>query len=67
MVSILDAIRRDGTLLPIEVVEASSEAYSHRLYHGRHRLAASIAVGFSLVSAVAVRDLNESKRAEGVA
>ncbi len=49
MVSVLDAICRDGMLPPIEVVEAISEAYSHRLYHGRHRLAASIAVGFSLI------------------
>jgi len=58
MVSVLDAIRCDGTLPPIEVVEAISDAYSHRLYHGRHRLAASIAVGFSLVPAVVVRDLD---------
>ena len=67
MVSVLDAIRRDGTLPPIEVAEAISDAYSHRLYHGRHRLAASIAVGFSLVPAVVVRDLHEIKRAEGMA
>jgi ParB-like chromosome segregation protein Spo0J len=67
MVSVLDAIRRDGTLPPIEVVEAISDAYSHQLYHGRHRLAASIAVGFSLVAAVVVRDLGEIKRAERVA
>jgi ParB-like chromosome segregation protein Spo0J len=65
MVSVLDAMRRDRTLPPIEVVEAISYAYSHRLYHGRHRLAASIAVGFSLVPAVVVRDLDEIKRAEG--
>jgi ParB-like chromosome segregation protein Spo0J len=64
MVSVLDAIRRDGTLPPIEVVETISDLYSHRLYHGRHRLAASIAVGFSLVPAVAVRDLDEIKREE---
>jgi len=67
MVSVLDAIRRDATLPPIEVVEAISDLYSHRLYHGRHRLAASIAVGFSLVPAVVVRDLDEIKRAEGMA
>ena len=67
MVSVLDAIRRAETLPPIEVVEVISDLYSHRLYHGRHRLAASIAVGFSLVPAVAVRDLDEIKRAEGMA
>ena len=67
MVSVLDAIRHDRTLPPIEVVEAISDLYSHRLYHGHHRLAASIAVGFSLVAAVAVCDLDEIKRAEGMA
>ena len=67
MVSVLDAIRHDRTLPPIEVVGAISNLYGHRLYHGRHRLAASIAVGFSLVPAVAVRDLDEIKRAEGMA
>ena len=67
MVSVLDAIRREGRLPPIEVVEAISDLYSHRLYHGRHRLAASIAVGFSLVPAVVVRGLDEIKRAEGMA
>jgi ParB-like chromosome segregation protein Spo0J len=64
MVSVLEAIRRDGTLPSIEVVEVISDAYSHRPYHGRHRLAASIAVGFSLVHAVVVRDLDEIKREE---
>jgi ParB-like chromosome segregation protein Spo0J len=67
MVSVLDAIRRETTLPPIEVVEPISDLYSHRLYHGRHRLAASIAVGFSLVPAVVVRGLDEIKRAEGMA
>jgi hypothetical protein len=67
MVSVLEAIRRDGTLPPIEVVEAISDLYGHRLYHGRHRLAASVAVGFSLIPAVVVRDLDEIERAEGMA
>ena len=67
MLSVLHAIRRNATLPPIEVVEAISDLYSHRLYHGRHRLAASIAVGFSLVPAVIVRDLDEIKRAEAMA
>ena len=67
MVSVLDAIRHHATPPPIEVVEAISDAYSHRLYHGRHRLAASIAVGFSLGPVVVVRDVDEFKRAEGMA
>jgi ParB-like chromosome segregation protein Spo0J len=67
MVSVPDAIRHDWTLPPIEVVEAISNLYGHRLYHGRHRLAASVAVGFSLVPAVIVRDLDEIKRAEAMA
>ena len=67
MVSLLDAIRHDRTLPPIEVVEAISDLYSHRLYHGRHWLGASIAVGFSLVPAVVVRDVDEIKRVEGMA
>jgi len=67
MVSVLDAIRHDRTLPPIEVLEAVSNLYGHQLYHGRHRLAASIAVGFSLVPAVIVRDLDEIKRAEAMA
>ena len=67
MLSVLDAIRRDATLPPIEVVEAISDLYSHQLYHGRHRLAASIAVGFSLVPAMLVRSMADIKRDEGTA
>ena len=67
MVNVLNAIRRDETLPPIEVVEEVSDLYSHRLYDGRHRLAASIAVGFSLVPAFIVRDLDEIKHAEAMA
>jgi hypothetical protein len=54
MVSVLEAIRLDVALPPIWVTEASD---GHVLYHGRHRLAASIAVSFSQVPAVIVRDL----------
>jgi ParB-like chromosome segregation protein Spo0J len=67
MVSVLTAIRRDRALPPIEVVEEIGDASSHRLYHGRHRLAASIAVGFSLVPVVIVRSTDEIKREEGMA
>src|ERR1700694_3692193 len=31
MVSVLDAVRREGTLPPIEVVESISDLYGHRL------------------------------------
>ena len=67
MVSIFDAFSRELALPPIEVVEASREGYRYWLYHGRHRLAASIAVGFSVVPAVIVRSLDEIKRSEGMA
>jgi hypothetical protein len=43
-----------------------SQGYVYALNHGRHRLAASIAVGFSLIPAVVVRSLDEIKRAEFV-
>jgi hypothetical protein len=55
MVSIFDAFSRELALPPIEVVEESREGYRYWLYHGRHRLAASIAVGFSVVPAVITR------------
>jgi hypothetical protein len=67
MVSVLTAIRRDLALPPIEVVEEIGDASSHRLYHGRHRLAASIAARFSLVPVVIVRSTDEIKREEGMA
>jgi hypothetical protein len=55
MVSVLEAIRLDVALPPIWVTEASDGPV---LYHGRHRLAAAIAVGFPAVPAVCVRDLH---------
>jgi hypothetical protein len=58
MVSVLEAIRLDAELPPIWITEAS-DGRGHVLYHGRHRLAASIAVGFPEVPAVIVRDLRE--------
>ena len=57
MVRVLKAIRLDRALPPIQVIEPSGEVRTHALYHGRHRLAASIAVGFSLVPTEIVRDL----------
>ena len=67
MISVLQAIRLDRALPPIEVTKTNRQDYVYALCHGRHRLAASIAVGFSLIPAVVVRSLNEIKRSEGMA
>jgi hypothetical protein len=45
---LFDAFSRELALPPIEVVEAKGKDYRYWLYHGRHRLAASIAVGFPI-------------------
>ena len=66
MVRVLRAIRLDRALKPIEVNKANGQGYTHALYHGRHRLAASIAVGYALVPAVVVRSMDEIKRSEGM-
>jgi hypothetical protein len=66
MVSVLTAIRRERALGPIQVTKANDQGYTHELYDGRHRLAASIAVGFPLVPAVIVSSLDEIKRSEGM-
>ena len=65
MVDVLTAIRLDHALPPIDVTRGDD--FTHTLYHGRHRLAASIAVGFALVPAVIVRSLDEIKRSERIA
>src|SRR5262249_56218264 len=67
MISVLQATRRARALPPIEVTKSNRQDYVYALCHGRHRLAASIAVGFSLIPAVVVRSLNEIKRSEGMA
>ena len=67
LVSVFDAFSRDLALPPIEVVDASKKGYRYWLHHGRHRLAASIAVGFLVVPAVIVRSLGEIKRSESMA
>ena len=64
MVSVLKAIRLDQALPPIEVTERDG---IYLLYHGRHRLAASISVDFALVPAVIVRTMDDIKRSEGMA
>jgi hypothetical protein len=53
MISVLQAIRLDHAM------RANDQDYTHALYHGRHRLAASIAVGFPLVPTVIRRHHNE--------
>jgi hypothetical protein len=65
MVSLFDAFSRELALPPIEVVEASRKGYRFWLHQGRHRLAASLAVGFSVIPAVIVR--TEIKRSESMA
>ena len=67
MISVLRAIRLDRAMSPIEVTKASGQGYTHALYHGYHRLAASIAVGYPLVPTVIRRHYGEIKRTEGVA
>ena len=59
MISVLRAIRLDRAMSPIEVTKASGQGYTHALYHGYHRLAASIAVGYPLVPTVIRRHHNE--------
>lgn len=49
MISMLRAIRLDRAMSPIDVIKANGQGYTHTLYHGCHRLAASIAVGYPLV------------------
>jgi hypothetical protein len=59
LISVLRAIRLDHAMSPIEVTKANEQDYTYALYHGRHRLAASIAVGFPLVPTVFRRHHNE--------
>jgi ParB-like chromosome segregation protein Spo0J len=69
MIKVLRSIRLGDAMPPIEVLVevAGVDGLSHRLYDGRHRLAASIAVAYSHVRAVVVRDLDAIKRSEGIA
>jgi hypothetical protein len=68
MIRVLKFIRLDHAMEPIHVFdEASGEGHAHVLSHGYHRLAASIAVGFTQVPAVTgMRTLDEIKRAENM-
>ena len=51
MISVLRAIL-ERAMSPIEVIKANGQGYTHTVYHGCHRLAASIAVGYPLVPTV---------------
>lgn len=51
MVCVLQGIRQGSALPPVEVLPMEG-VMPYRLYDGRHRLCASIAVGFPLVPAV---------------
>ena len=51
---------------PIEVIKANGQGYTHTLYHGFHRLAASIAVGYPLVPTVIRGHHDAIKRTEAV-
>ena len=62
MISMLRAIRFDRAMSPIEVIKANGQGYTYTLYHGCHRLAASIAVGFPLVPTVIRGHHDEIKR-----
>ncbi|GEP59058.1 hypothetical protein RSO01_62240 [Reyranella soli] len=67
LISVLEAIRFERPLPLIEVTVSPGGAQpQYWLYHGRHRLAASVATGLSLVPAVVVRTLEDIKRDEGV-
>ena len=66
MISMLRAIRFDRAMSPIEVIKSNGQGYTHTLYHGCHRLAASIAVGYPLVPTVIRGSRDEIKRTEAV-
>jgi hypothetical protein len=67
MISVLRAIRLDHSMSPIEVIKANGQGYTHSLYHGFHRLAASIAVGYPLVPTVIRGHHDKIKQTEAVA
>ena len=67
MISELRAIRLGHAMSPIEVIKANDRDYTHILYQGRHRLAASIAVGCPLVPTVIRDELYKRRSVEGVA
>ena len=67
MISMLRAIRLDRAMSPIDVIKANGQGYTHTLYSGCHRLAASIAVGYPLVPTVIRGHYDKIKRTEAVA
>lgn len=69
LISVLEAIRLERPLPPVEVTASpvgSTPRLAYWLYHGRHRLAASMALGFALVPALIVKTVEDIKRDEGV-
>ena len=64
MISMLRAIRFDRAMSPIVVSKTNGQGYSHTLYSGSHRLAASIAVGYPLVPTVIMSHHDENKRTD---
>ena len=66
IISELRAIRLGYAMSPIEVTKATDQDYTHILYHGRHRLAASIAVGYPLVPTVIRGQQDQGSRGRGL-
>jgi len=64
MISVLQAIRLDHAMSPIEVIKANGQSCTHTLHYGSHRLAASIAVGYPLVPTVIRGHRDEIKRTD---
>ena len=67
IISELRDIRLGHAMSPIEVTKANDRDYTHILYRGRHRLAASIAVGYPLVPTVVRGQLDKFRGKEAVA
>ena len=56
MICVLEAIRLDRSLPPLQVEAEPRDHFSHRLYHGRHRFAASLALRFEEIVTEVVGD-----------
>ena len=67
MINVLRAMRLEHAMSPIEVIKANGQGYIHTLHRGRHRLAASIAVGYPLVPTVIRGRHDKIKQTEAAA
>ncbi len=67
MINVLRAMRLEHAMSPIEVIKANGQGYTHTLHRGRHRLAASIAVGYPLVPTVIRGRHDKIKQTEAAA